>query len=82
MTRDEVKTILNEISALYPKFSNGFENRTLKVDLHYEILKEHSFDEIHKALIQFAVEDRKGFPPSVGQLIEKPEKLDWFYDDA
>ena len=70
MTRDETKILMKEIAVLFPRFINQQEDRTMKVDLWTEALKDDDFQKIHDALIKYARSDNKGYAPSAGQLIQ------------
>ena len=70
MTREETKMLLTETAHLFPRFANPDEDKKLKVDLWTEALEEYDYESLHAALMSYARNESKGFPPSVGQLIE------------
>lgn len=74
MTRDETKLLMKEVAVLFPRFINQQEDRTMKVDLWTEALRDDDFQKIHEALIEYARSDNKGYAPSAGQLIELMKK--------
>ena len=72
MDREQTKTIIRKINALYP---NAFKMDDIKfvIDTWHEILKDYEFDFVHNNLIAY-VKTGAEFPPKVGQLITQPKK--------
>lgn len=64
MNRDETKTILGILVAVFPR---NIEATPTLLNVWQSILADHSFDEVHKALKMFLSTDAQ-FPPLPGQL--------------
>lgn len=76
MDRNETQRILALISATYPNFKP--ENKSATVNAWQMFLEEYSYQTIANALKFFVKTDKKGFPPSVSDLIkavDRPEEL-------
>lgn len=67
MTWDETKTIVGIIKSLYPNWKT--ENLKSTVDTWHIVLEEFDSKAIQYAVKRFALTDKSGFPPSVGQLV-------------
>jgi Loader and inhibitor of phage G40P len=81
MEREQTKTIIRKINALYP---NAFKGDDLKfiIDTWHDILKDYDFDFVYNNLIAY-VKTGAEFPPKAGQLITGPKKeTDVYVPDA
>ena len=67
MTRDEAKVIVASIKSLYPNWK--LEDPKLTVDTWAVVLEDYDYKAIQYAVKRFALTDKSGFPPSIGQLI-------------
>ena len=69
MTKEECGKFLNELISFYPNvLRQGTDQRTL-FELWNEVLQDAKYTDIHKALIGYFKEDKRGFAPTAGQLI-------------
>jgi len=76
MTREECGVFLNELISLYPSILRPGMNEGRLYALWYEVLEKESFEKTHAALIKFFRADKKGFPPTAGQLFpERPNLM-------
>lgn len=73
MTREEVKKIIMIMVNTYPNYKP--QDLSMTVDIWSSVLANNSYDEISKALYSYIRNDRSGFAPAVGQL------LDYVYED-
>ena len=73
MTRDETKKLLMIIQAAYPNFNPPDKN--IAVDTWYLMLKDYSYAQVEAAVSAYIRTDTKGFPPSIGQIVEKLQIL-------
>lgn len=67
MTWDETKTIVGIIKSLYPNWKT--ENPKSTVDTWHIVLEDFDSNAIQFAIKRYALTDKSGFPPSVGQLV-------------
>lgn len=74
MTREEAKKIIMIMVNTYPNYHP--QDLSLTVDIWTSVLGNNSYDEISKALYSYIRNDRSGFAPAVGQL------LDYVYQNA
>ena len=72
MTKAETKKLLQIMAALYPNWHP--EDLDLAVDAWRAVLQDETAQDMADALREFAKEDKKGFPPSPGMLIDLAEK--------
>lgn len=67
MTRDEAKVIVASIKSLYPNWK--LDDPKLTIDTWAVVLEDYDAKAIQYALKRFALTDKSGFPPSIGQLV-------------
>lgn len=67
MTWDETKTIVGIIKSLYPNWRT--DNPKSTVDTWHIVLEDFDANAIQYAIKRYALTDKSGFPPSIGQLI-------------
>lgn len=67
MTWDEAKVIVSSIKSLYPNWK--LEDPRLTIDTWAVVLEDYDYKAIQYAVKRFALTDKSGFPPSVGQLV-------------
>lgn len=67
MTWDETKTIIGIIKSLYPNWKT--DNPKSTVDTWHIVLEDFDANAIQYAIKRYALTDKSGFPPSVGQLV-------------
>lgn len=74
MTKEQTAKLIAIIKEFYPndKEATDINNR---VNTWYKIFKDYDFNEIQMAVVTFVTQDTKGFPPSVGQIIDKLNSL-------
>lgn len=68
MTIDDVKTIMNQIALRYPGFVKG-KDKDLMLRTWTEDLKHFNLSQAKEALSAYVQKDKRGFPPTAGQLI-------------
>lgn len=69
MIRDEAKKILMSIQAAYPNYKPP--DKSVAVDTWLCMLEAYTYEHINAALKAYILSDTSGFPPSIGQIIEK-----------
>lgn len=67
MTRDETKTLIRAICALYPNWHP--ENLSETVDAWAAMLDDIPYEQTQHALKTFSRTDKSGFAPTIGQLM-------------
>lgn len=67
MTRDEAKVIVASIKSLYPNWK--LDDPRLTIDTWAVVLEDYDAKAIQYAVKRYALTDKSGFPPSIGQLI-------------
>ena len=78
MNKAETKALLQIVSALYPNWKP--ENLDLTVGAWTAVLEDENAQEMADALKRYARNDKSGFAPSVGQLLnQKPIKYESAY---
>lgn len=72
MTRGETAKIVYSVMALYPRFFKDYtdEESVKMVDAWNFVLDEYGYAEVSTGLKVFATNDKNGFPPSPGQVID------------
>lgn len=73
MTREEAKKIIMIMSTSYPNYKP--QDLTMTVDTWHMMLEDYAYNQVALALKAFVISDTKGFAPSVGQLIDKLQKI-------
>lgn len=73
MTRDETAKIIFLIMSSYPTaYKNTSSDQIKALSLTWSaVLKEYSYSEVEQGLYVYMSTDTSGFPPAVGQLIDK-----------
>ncbi len=69
MTQTETKKILVVIIAAFPNYKPVDIDSV--IDLWTDMLNEYSYEQVNAALKAYILADASGFPPSIGQIIEK-----------
>lgn len=69
MTRDETKSLMQEIEARYPTFAPSNPRKT--VDVWLEEFEDFPYEVVLAGVKTFASTDTKGYPPSIGQVKDK-----------
>ena len=70
MNRDEAKTILKTIVAVYPSFLQG-RDAAITTNIWQTLFADEPYKVVEAALLAFFAQDVKGFPPSPGQIKER-----------
>lgn len=70
MTENEAAKILALLREYYPRDVESTTVRA-KVRAWYLVLQDYPYDVVQAAAISFAANDRKGFMPSPGQIVEQ-----------
>ena len=73
MTRDESKKLLMVIQAAYPNFNPP--DKSIAVDTWQLMLADYSYAQVESAIRAYIRTDGKGYPPSIGQVIDKLQTL-------
>lgn len=73
MTRDEAKKILMVIESAYPNYKPP--NKTNAIDVWNLMLEEYTYQQVSVALKSYILSDTAGFPPSIGQLVDKLQTI-------
>ena len=71
MTRYETKKIVRIMVASYTSFRPTTEELKDMTDAWNMMLSEYSYDDVAMALKTYIAVDKSGFPPSIGQIIDK-----------
>lgn len=71
MTRDETKKIVRIMVASYTSFRPTTEELKDMTDAWNMMLSEYSYDDVAIALKTYITVDNSGFPPTIGQIIDK-----------
>lgn len=74
MTAVETGKALAIIQALYPHFADG-RDREVTTSLWHKMLADRPYPVVEAAIMAFAAQDVKGFPPSIGQVIEAMTRM-------
>lgn len=69
MTREETQKILMSVQALFPNYNPP--NKTVVVNTWCDMLSDYTYEQVSMALKMYAVTETKGYPPSIGQIIDK-----------
>ncbi len=80
MTRGEAAKLLALVYQIYPN-AKAADNPTAQAGAWSLVLDKWSYPQMEAALAAFAANDRKGFPPSPGQLIDMAVTLTEKGDD-
>lgn len=73
MDRDEAKKLLIAVYTAFPAYKP--ENKTFAVDLWQRMLADVPYHLADKALQLYIMGDTKGFPPSIGQIVESAKRI-------
>lgn len=69
MTRNETKAVLAAIMATFPNWKPP--SLETAINTWHMVLADYDYTAINAALKAYIMTDTKGFPPSIGQLIDK-----------
>lgn len=77
MTLQETGELMEVLSAAYPQFyaKQGSSQKAKALALWAEMLKEYPGQLVAYAVKAFIASDTKGFPPVIGQILEKVQLL-------
>lgn len=73
MTRDEVIKIQMVIQAAYPNYNPP--DKTITADTWLVLLNDFTYEQVLAAVHAFIRTDKKGFAPSIGEVIDKLQLL-------
>lgn len=73
MTRDETIEILMVVQAAYPNYKP--HDKTVTVNLWYEMLLDYSYQQVGAAVKAYIRTDKRGFAPSIGDIVDKLQML-------
>lgn len=73
MTRDETIEILMVVQAAYPNYKP--HDKTVTVNLWYEMLLDYSYPQVGAAVKAYIRTDKRGFAPSIGDIVDKLQML-------
>ncbi len=70
MTAKEILKILSVLKASYPSHYRGMTESDLDtmIEVWHEMFAEAEYPEMDKAVREYILTDKSGFPPSIGQL--------------
>lgn len=77
MTREETSKILAVIQAAYPNYNPP--NKTVVVNIWHMMLGDFTYEQVAAAVYAFIRTNKKGFAPSIGEIVDKLQML--FGDD-
>lgn len=69
MKRGESAKLLAMVHQIYPN-AKAADNQVAQANSWALVLRDWSYEQMEAALVAFAANDKKGFPPSPGQLID------------
>lgn len=79
MTEKEALKLTFGIKSYFPSFwadiAGNNDEISTRIKAWHAILKDYDYLLAEKAVIAFATNDTKGFPPTVGQIIDQIQKL-------
>lgn len=73
MTREETIKILMVVQAAYPNYKP--HDKTVTVNLWYEMLLDYSYQQVGAAVKAYIRTDKRGFAPSIGDIVDKLQML-------
>lgn len=73
MTREETIKILMVVQAAYPNYKPP--DKTVTVNLWYEMLLDYSYQQVSAGVKAYIRTDKRGFAPSIGDIIDKLQML-------
>ena len=73
MTREETIKILMVVQAAYPNYKP--HDKTVTVNLWYEMLLDYSYQQVSAGVKAYIRTDKRGFAPSIGDIIDKLQML-------
>ena len=76
MSEQDTVEILMIIQAAYPNYHPT--DKKVAVKTWHMLLKDYSYQQVEMAVSAFITSDNKGFPPSIGQIIDKMYVADDF----
>ena len=69
MTREETKQMLIIMQMAYPNYKP--QDKTMAINIWFEMLENYEFNQVKAALKVHILSDTSGFPPAIGQIVEK-----------
>jgi len=74
MSKDELKQIMDMLCAYYPNHS--FKDMKAVLQAWYEIMKDYTYQEAEKAVVEFTKNDQRDYPtfPHIGRIVALMEK--------
>ncbi len=76
LTRKETALLITEIIRLYPTaFGHSEESIEAIVDTWNRVLRGQEYDRVLKGLDKYVQNDSKGYPPSIGQVLQYVPKV-------
>ena len=73
MNRQETIKLLTTIQTAYPNYK--LPNKEIAVELWQEMLSEYTYQQVATALKAYIMADTSGFAPSIGQLVDRAQKI-------
>ena len=73
MNVQETIKLLTTIQAAYPNYK--IANKEITVNLWNDMLSEYTYQQVSTALKAYIMADTSGFAPSIGQLVDKAQKI-------
>lgn len=70
MTFDDCKKLCSLVQTYYPLWQKGVD-KAITARAWFAVLKTREYIPMQKALLSFIETDTAGFPPSIGQLLER-----------
>lgn len=74
MTKSEVASLIALLKEYYPRDISNTDAKTRVAAWHY-VLADYPYDLAKAGVVSFVSSDTRGFPPSVGQIVEQISKL-------
>lgn len=69
LTPSEIGQIIAAIKTAYPNYK--CEDVDVAIDMYSALFKDYTYEQVKNAVIAFIKTDTSGFPPSLGQIIDK-----------
>ena len=73
MTQQQTGEILKAIGTYYPNFltNTSPDEMKMRVKLWHVVLAKYDYSAVANALVNFVETDTKGYPPVIGQILDK-----------
>lgn len=77
MTVKEATKLCFVVQKSYPKYFEKYnkDDTQVMIDMWAKVSEGYSYEQMNAGLIQFMRSDDKGFPPTIGQVINQVERL-------